>query len=331
VPIDPDGVAEVNLSGELQQASIATLQRLSAQIVWTLRQVPGVTAVRLLDNGTPLTDVGVAGVQPAQSWRRFDPDVPPAAHGALVSDRGVVEGIGRGAPEALGHGRLSNPIISADGATVAAVRHLGRRMSLVVGPTIGNVHRRLTTEALSSPTFAPSGAVFVISGVGSVATVVEVPPTGQVRTVALPAPLSAQGVSAMAISRDGSRVAMTAGPAGHSSLVVGSLSVVHGTPTVVGVTTLVSETRDARGVAWANAGQIVTTARRTATHRAVFVTSIDGYRGHFIPTVGLPRDPDQVTASPGQPVLAVDHHGVFGRTDGLWRRVSTGRDPSYAG
>jgi hypothetical protein len=313
VPIDPDGVAEINLSGELQQASTVTLQRLSAQIVWTLRQVPGVTAVRLLDNGTPLTDVGVAGVQPAAAWRQFDPNVPPATRGALVSDRGVVEGIGRSAPDALDGRRLRDPIVSADGATVAALHRAGGRMTLVVGSTISEMHPRLTATALSSPAFAPSGAVFVVrgsgSGTGLQSTLAEVPTHGPVQTVDLPPQVATQGVSAVAISRDGSRVALTVGPPGHSSLVVGSLSAVHGTPTIAGVSTLVTGDRDAR----------------------VFATSIDGYRGHFVPRTGLPRNVDQVAAAPGQPLLAANPGGVWARTSGHWRRASTGREPSYAG
>jgi hypothetical protein len=331
VPIDTDGVAEVNLSGELQQAAPAALQRLSAQIVATLRQVPGVRAVRLLDNGTPVTDIGVPPVQKVDSWRRFDPDAPPTSNGALASTHGVVKGIGRAAPDALRGRRLSAPIVSADGASVAALRRHAGRTSLLVGSTIGVAHPRLTARQLSTPTFTPSGAVFVVRGVGAQARLVDVPATGRPRRVAVPAELRGVGISAVAVSRDGSRIALVVGPPGLRSLVDGGLSSSHGAPAVSTVSLLVPADRDVRGVAWGAANQLVTTGRRSGRDRGVMVTTVDGYRAHFVSDVGLPRDVVQVAAAPGQPVLAADHRGVWARVGDRWHRVSTGRDPSYAG
>jgi hypothetical protein len=331
VPIDADGVAEVNLSGELQQAAPAALQRLSAQIVSTLRQVPGVQAVRLLDNGTPVTDVGVPRVQPVDSWRRFDPDAPPTSNGALVSTHGVVKGIGRAAPDALRGGGLSAPIVSADGATAAALRRHAGRISLLVGSTIGVAHPRLTARQLSAPAFTPSGAVFVVRGSGAQTRLVDVRATGRLRRVSLPSELRGIDISAVAVSRDGSRIAMVVGSPGLQFLVDGALTFSHGAPAVTGVSMLVPAERDVSGVAWAAANEIVTTGRRSGRERGVIVTTVDGYHTHFISDVGLPGDVVQVAAAPGQPILASEHRGVWSRVGDRWHRVSTGADPSYAG
>ena len=95
VPISADGVADVDLSGGIRQLTAQQQIRLSAQVVWTLRQLSSVTAVRLLANGTPLEAPGVSSLQLVPSWPQFDPAAPPTAPGALLTSHGHV--VARGA------------------------------------------------------------------------------------------------------------------------------------------------------------------------------------------------------------------------------------------
>jgi hypothetical protein len=332
VPVGPDGVAEVNLSGNTQRISASGLQRLSAQIVWTLRQIPGVRAVRLLDNGTPLSDIGVPRLQPAGSWRQFNPDAPPASRGALVSDGGHVRGLGRTAPSALAGGHLYSPSVGAGGGEVAALRRSAGRTAIMMGSTISRARPRLSGPGLSAPVFTPSGQVLAISGRGPGADIVEVPEHGpvRVRLVSLPSAVRAQGVSAVAVSRDGARAALVVGPAGQRSLMVGALSSARGAPRISGLTVLLPADRDVQGVAWASATSLVTTVAARHGRRAVVRTSIDGYRPHVLSRIGLPARPHQVAAAPGQPILATAGGAVWSLVGGSWQRLSTGRDPSYA-
>jgi murein DD-endopeptidase MepM/ murein hydrolase activator NlpD len=329
VPIDRHGVAEVNLTGALQQASVSDLQRLSAQILWTLRQVPSVVAVRLLDNGAPLTNDVVPSLQPIGSFAEFDPNPPPAVTGALLSGPAGVVGRGRSAPLSLAHRGLDSPVVSADGSTVAALR-VRRRTTLLLGLSSGPLLPRLTAARVSALGFDPAGDLFVVEGSASGSRVVEVPRVGAVRRVRLPAQLRDQGISALVISRDGSRVAMAVGPNGARSLVVATLSALHAVPVISGTSVVIPATRDVRGVAWAGADQVVTTGLRPGGGRAVIESSIDGYRVHSVTAVGLPAEPVQVAAAPGQPLLATAGGHVWSLSNGRWHSVSPGKDPSYA-
>jgi Lipoprotein LpqB beta-propeller domain/Sporulation and spore germination len=331
VPIGADGIAEVNLSGGTQRVSPVGLQRLSAQIAWTLRFIPGVRGVRLLDNGTPLGDIGPARFQSNASWQRFDPDAPPASRGALVSRHGVVAGIDRAVPRALAGAHVYAPTTSAAGGEVAALRRTPRSETLLMGSATGRARPRLSGPALSAPAFAPPGQVYVVSGTGAGAVVVAVPERGAIREVALPETLREQGVVDLAISRDGARIAVVAGPPGRHSLAIGILSTSGRTPSISDLVTVVPASRDASGVAWAGATNVVTTVADGLRQRAVMRISIDGYRPHLLTRAGLPREPYQVAASPGEPVLATAAGGVWSLSNQSWHRLSTGRDPSYAG
>lgn len=90
VPVTDDGVAEVDLSAGASQISSGQLLRMSAQIVWTLRQLTSVSAVRLLVNGAPLEAPGVPTLQPIESWPQFDPAVPAATTRHLLVRAGKV-------------------------------------------------------------------------------------------------------------------------------------------------------------------------------------------------------------------------------------------------
>jgi Lipoprotein LpqB beta-propeller domain/Sporulation and spore germination len=331
VPIDSNGVAEIDLSGSVQQLSSTALGRLSAQIVWTLRQLSAVTAVQLLDNGAPLSGAGVASVQSVGAWPQFDPETPATSRGALLSDGGRVFGLNRSVPGSLLHRALSAPVVSADGATVAALRRENGATTLLVGSTVGPLRPRLSSPRLSAPAFDPQGDVIVVSGVGAQSIVIEVPREGRVREVEVPPDIRNQGISQVAVSRDGSRIAMVVGRHGREALVVGAISVTRRGPVITGGAVVIPAAQDARGVAWAGANEIVTTVRKSAARRAVVETTVDGYGAHVLTGLGLSTDPTQVAAAPGQPVLAGASGGVWLLSDHRWRRVSTGGDPSYAG
>jgi hypothetical protein len=331
VTIDQFGVAEVGLAGSVQQVSAGQLQRLSAQIDWTLRQVPTVSQVRLLANGAPLDVPGVARVQPIGSWPQFDPDTPPTSLGALVTKANRVIALHTQLPPALAGLSVADPVLNAGGDTVAALRHRSKRTTLLVGPSTGVLRSRLSGPSLSSPAFDPAGDVLVVDGSGARSRVVEVPPVGAPRRVLVPATVREQGISAISVSRDGSRIAMVVGSGARLALFVGVLTVARGGPAVEGAHLVIPGTADVSGVAWAAANEIVTTVRDSLTHRVVFETGVDGYLPHSAGGVGLPKDATQVAAAPGQPMLAIAMGGVWMLTGDRWHRVSAGQYASYAG
>ncbi|MFY0409246.1 GerMN domain-containing protein [Solicola sp. PLA-1-18] len=84
VPVRGDGVTEVDLSGD--PGAIDTRQRelLSAQLVRTLGQVPGVRGVRIDVGGAALEVQGTDRVQPLTAWSELDPPGGRAAGQVLA-------------------------------------------------------------------------------------------------------------------------------------------------------------------------------------------------------------------------------------------------------
>lgn len=92
VTVGAQGVAEIELDLKVSALEIDVRRRLSAQVVRTLAQVPGVEGIRILGTDGPLV-VGDTPVQPTTAWRRFDP-ATPEGRPAAVSDGQVVTIVG---------------------------------------------------------------------------------------------------------------------------------------------------------------------------------------------------------------------------------------------
>ncbi len=88
VPVSNRGVADVEFSTDFSAMTESVQDRLSAQIVWTLRQVPDVTAVRLAGSSTVLTGEG-DGPQDISSWGGYGPSIARGRAYAISDDRVV--------------------------------------------------------------------------------------------------------------------------------------------------------------------------------------------------------------------------------------------------
>jgi Lipoprotein LpqB beta-propeller domain/Sporulation and spore germination len=332
VPIDGNGVAEVDLSSAVQQAPADQLRRLLAQIVWTLHQVPSVTSVRVLANGSPLAAPGLSSLAQVSAFDQYQPDLVSTINGAIATAHGQVVGLsGASVPQALKQPALRAPVMSADGSTVAALRGGGLATTVLVGPSLGTLHVSLPPNVYSTPAFDPQGNVFVAAGVGATTTVIEVTRAGRVRPVEVPSEVLRQGIDAIAISRDGARVAMTVGPANDAAVMVGVITQVQGRPAIENVTLVIPASQRASGLVWEGANEIVTTIRTATHHRAVLESGVDGYQPSQVTSVGLPADPTGVAAAPGRPLLAVVGGEIWSFTSDRWQQLTVGADPAYPG
>ncbi len=328
VPINADGVADVDLSASSGEISAPQLRRLSAQIVWTLRQLSSVTAVRLLANGTPLEAPGVASLQLVTSWPQFDPAQPPAVGGALLVRAGHVVGLGTRVPPALRGRHVHAATRSRDGRVVAAVGVSGGRTELLVGrPDDARLRVRLRAVAPTTPSFGPANEVVAVSSSGAVYAV---PASGPVKRVTLSGPLGHAQVRQVAISRDGTRAALVvATPDGNeldlATVVRTGSRLAFRAPRIV-----VPRTSDVSGVAWSGAAELVTTVA-IRDGRGVVKVATNGYLVRDLSGPGLPTDVDSVAAVPGRRVLASDSAGTWQLLDERWRKVSAAGTPTYAG
>ncbi len=85
------GVAEVDFSTRVGDLSVQAQKQISAQVAWTLRQVPIVTDVQITGDGTVIAPTGDA-VQDASGWASFAPD--RSRRWAIVVAGGIVHQVG---------------------------------------------------------------------------------------------------------------------------------------------------------------------------------------------------------------------------------------------
>ncbi|WP_311208494.1 MULTISPECIES: GerMN domain-containing protein [unclassified Aeromicrobium] len=209
VPVDAEGVAEVDLGPEAAQLSVADQGRLAAQLVWTLSQVRDVTGVRVSAGATVLTPRGQR-VQPVGSWRRYVPRAVESGPFAVLDgeDAGVVEIVGatiRQVPEAWDVEPDETAAIDVGPSRVATLSRSGD--ALVVRRTTGEDRVEVAVTDLVSARWLPDDVLVVVDrpGGGSRVRVVEPDATRSIPSAAL----ASLDVTSFALSPDGSRYAIT--------------------------------------------------------------------------------------------------------------------------
>jgi hypothetical protein len=347
VPVE-DGVARVRLDRSALEAGDRAREQMSAQIVWTLKQLPEVLRVRITADGE---DLGVAGVPEEQdrtSWGTYDPDGLLASPSVYVVNQGRVgryfDESFQPAPGPAGRREpaLRSPAVSLDGARLAAVSEDGR--TLYVGPLTGEggLAVRLTGGDFSQPSWDPgenlwvvdrsTGTLWYLANGADQALQVDVPRLSGDR---LPA--------GVAVARDGVQISLVAGLAGDAGLVVGAVRRVESADqatggeslSVLGLHDPLPDLRGVRDVAWGDATTLVAIGSRSEATPTVYYLDTDGYDVRDVdPEPGLVT----VTAAPpltsqSNPLFAGTGEGELLRfTSGRgWQPVGPGRGPAYPG
>jgi hypothetical protein len=217
VPVRPDGVVDVRLSGQVLSLSDEQRAQLSAQLVWTLRQIPGVVGVRVLAEGAPLDVPGVAEVQHLNAWDSdyapYDPLVGReifALHGArlvsvLETFVSPVEGMWRD-----GRRKLADFAVARQASLAAVTKDRSR---ILVGPVSSPPDEQPTTlyrggHHLVDPTWDRNDRLWVVDRdqEGSRLLVFDSPDDEGARPRRVPmGPLDGSRVEAFEFSPDGLR------------------------------------------------------------------------------------------------------------------------------
>jgi hypothetical protein len=333
-----DGIARVNLDASALKADGAARALMSAQLVWTLRQLPEFQGLQLSVEGDDLSVPGQGQVQSRDAWSGLDPaglegDVDAYAVrggrlGRIVAGRFTpVPG-----PAGIGRPAMQRPAISLDGAQAAGVVDGGRGLvtgRLAESETFGE---RLRGSALSTPSWDATGNLWVVDEpVGRVWMI----PDGTRDPVAVKVPRIAAGrVTGIRVGRDGARVAVVAGTGAQARLYVGS--VVRGragspTAAIEHLTEVLPELRSVRSVSWADATTLAVLGAQSGGQVTPFLTDTDGYDVAPVePETGLVS----VAAAPQQrPLLAGTAGGRIAQyTSGRgWVDLGPGADPTYPG
>jgi len=330
VPVHDNGVADVNLSASIRLASQSDLAAFSAQVVWTLRQVLDVTSVRLLAEGAPLQVPGVPTRQPMNAWDRFDPSAPSSSHDVLFVHNGHLAATG-GDAAALARSDPGHVLYvgrSRDGDTLAVVQQRGSRVRLLTGRFGHALTPRMTAATMTAPTFDVSGDVITVVTSRAGRSVVAVTPSGDARRLSVDSALTRQPVTALRLSRDGSRVAAVVGS---GRLLIGRVTTLAGMPSLTAFRAITPTLHAVSGVTWAGADDVAVTAAASDGQRQVVETDSDGYTVRQIAPDRLRGAPIDVTAAPGLPIVVVSDLGsIWTEVEG-WRLVGSGTAAVHSG
>lgn len=232
VPVDDAGVASVDLVGDAPRITAEEAELMLAQLAWTLREVPGITALRVTIGGEDVPLPGGASQYPIDGGGAFDPAGAQATTLFGISKGRLVWG--QAGDLALASGpfgdadeRLDAVAVRPDAEVAAVVDSDGRRLRTgPVGDTAdAPVRTVLSGGSYARPTWDVAGRLWVLDRRPGGARVLLVE-AGRAREVQVDG-ITGRDADALIVSRDGTRlVGVVRTPAGHE--VVGARVVIDG-------------------------------------------------------------------------------------------------------
>jgi Lipoprotein LpqB beta-propeller domain/Sporulation and spore germination len=341
-----DGLATVRLDAGALRGDTDARVGMSAQIVWTLRQLRDIERIRILADGDDLVTSGVPREQPRSAWASYDPDILGTASSLyVVRDGRVGRLLGktftpvRGAAGTVRTNpdrALRRPAVSLDDSLIAVANAKGTELS--VG--------RIATDAALVVVPLEAGASVSTSSWDSSRDLWFVDRStnhlelfasddSHLSTVPMPK-ISAGPLQFARVSRDGTRIAFAAGSGAASHFFLGSI--VRGpngsVQTISGVHEVMPDVQGVRDISWIDADTLLVVgnradepivALRTDTDGLEVDDSIDPLRG-IAAMVGGPTDSKL-------PFVASTDAGQLQQWNPSlgWQPLGPGRDPAYPG
>lgn len=225
VPVE-SGVATVDLAGPISDLSSTDLDRLAAQLAWTLGQVPGITDVALLERGSPVRVPGALQDEfSTAAYSGYDPSTMPTGDTFFaVSEAGVVAADTDRVEPVRGPLGTTSDIrslaVNRSGTVAAVVEADGRRVFTAPFTDVGERRALFVGTDLSHPSWDRNDTVWVVDrGPGrSVINAVD-PDTGQFRRSEPPD--RQRRTREVMVAPDGVRALALVGPARDAAVYLG--------------------------------------------------------------------------------------------------------------
>ncbi len=326
-----EGIARVDFDPAVRLADDATRQAISAQVVWTLRQAPGVRFVDINAGGQPLDVPGAASPQPMNSWPDVDPNRMPAgitAYGVVYGRAVRLDGTAP-LPVPGGAGLASPPLtgiaVSLDTQVIAGLDADARLWTAPVSSGSAAV-LAIDEPGLSRPSFGGGEAPWVVNAEGSV---LRAEADGTAYTVPIDGLSSKAMVESIAISRDGTRAALIVRRGERSFVMVAVIALREGLPRLQGPVRVDNRLNSVTDVAWADADTLAILGADGASTPAVYLVDMGRWQ---VRSIGAPADPVRVAAAPGAEFLSSNAEGwTYSFTNGPWLREVRATSPAYPG
>jgi hypothetical protein len=329
VPIDA-GTARVDLDQRVLLTNDETRRALSAQIVWTLRQVATVAAVDIRASGQSLPVSGVLNPQSSDAWMSYNPDAAPypdtpfAVSGGRainISDASV-ELVAGGA--GIGDPPLSAIAVSAAGGQIAGVDAVGNlwRGAIAVGSPISQI---TDAPGRSFPQFDNAGNIWTLGTDGVLRVVSSLGVAAPVTLENFPAKAS---LLAMSLSPDDARMGLVLQRGPRRVLILARVVANGGAFTLAGPRRVETVLTDVLDIAWNSSESIAALALVGAGAPQVY--EVDLAQGTAIGR-GAPVGPRSIAAAPGVPILVgTDSSRIFSLVGDQWVAGAFGNNPTYA-
>jgi Lipoprotein LpqB beta-propeller domain/Sporulation and spore germination len=334
-----DGSVLIDLTAPAAGAVGREAAAMSAQFVWTLRQLSSVTTLRITVEGVPLRVPGVGDTQSIQGWSEFDPDSGSADSNAYAVSQGKVVLVKGNQPQAIagpfgdGSVQVAHPASSFDQTQLAGLDLGGGRLLVVrSGPGTHPVVA-LTGSSLTPPSWDRLGAVWTADRGPGGNTVWDVTLGSAPRKVSVQ-DLPKGTILGLRLARDGVRVAVLLRAVdGVSDVYLGRVERADSKVSLAGfqlVNTGFAQTTD---FAWESADRLVVLGRdKPADVLQPWLVDLSGTRVQAFGTVTGGTEMASVTAAPTRPVLASTVDGRLWWYSGFeWDPLGTASSPSYPG
>ncbi|PRX07496.1 UNVERIFIED_ORG: sporulation and spore germination protein [Actinomadura viridilutea] len=343
-------VAVVDLTG---QARSGSLERMSAQLSWTLRQLSEVKHFKLQIEGETVTPEGVGSVQSVRAWAGNAPDgesseqgsVPQSAY--LIGAAGHLSRLAGDVPQPIvtgTAGRLVHPAVAPDHQEVAGLSPDSGEVlvgTLVAGSTdIRPILTRRDPKArFTAPSFDRNGMLWTVESTKDGSTL-WVRPRGRAPVRAAHWGLGGRQVLALRVARDGVRVAAIVKMDRRAQVHIGRI--VHrpdGGVEVGSFLPVSSELQDAIDLAWRDYGTLAVLGRAKSDSQPLpYLVPVSGgaISSLGVGALGLPQT---IAAAPKSPVLVgtrsshqrrVCRQRSYRDQFSEWVCAIPGSDPTYA-
>ncbi len=338
VPIR-DGLASVHLDAAALKADSTGRALMSAQLVWTLKQLPEMRSLRITADGDDLLGTGAPARQSSDAWASYNPDGiadNPDVYFVRAGRIGRLAGSAflalRGAAGA-GRVLLQRPAISLDARQVAAVSADGRTLYLTRTVEGAALRSRLRGASLAAPSFDQVGNLWAVDRNAGRVWVLPAGSADRPVTVGVPA-LPAGRITDVRLARDGARVAVVAGVGSSARVYVGAVhSDPDGSPArLAALHEVLPDLHAVRAVAWVDAISLIVLGQLRADADVAVVLDTAGFT--VAPLELAPSGLVSIAAAPvTRPILAATANGRLWehtRSRG-WESLGVGSDPVYPG
>lgn len=218
VPVSSEGVADIELTGDSGSLTPDATSRLLAQLAWTLRQVPGIDAMRVTIGGAPIRGADSDATYPVETRTPYDPTGANASSNLFALQNGrlrradgpefeTVDGPFADPRVDLRSVAVDLPADQAVAVTADGTRAVLGPLSSAAGddgraPSLRTVVRGATD--LLRPAWDYAGRAWFVDRQADGAVVSYVDPDGARHVVRVPG-VTGQTVRAFIVSRDGTR------------------------------------------------------------------------------------------------------------------------------